>query len=184
LINTLSSIFLVTVLKADSNIGVQIGILTIFQAGIGFFSPSIAICSQLILEKKAPHLVSSAMSLGRFFIFCGFTVGAAFSLSLLQFQTKANMNTFQRNDPDTYHAIMATNAGYDYVIIKNLPPDNIQQTLNTMYFENIRNIMFSNVFWGAINTLCAIFMKIPTVEKVIMEQKAENDEYTLKKPTP
>jgi predicted membrane channel-forming protein YqfA (hemolysin III family) len=173
MLNVIAASLLLFVQKIDSSNIVQATIITIYEVGVALCSISSVLCYQLILENKAPELAATSTSLARCFNRCGSTVSVAFVLSLLQSQTADDLHTLRNTQPDVYNDILTYNTGFNYVTIKDIPSIPVKQTLNVMYYENIRIIVYGFMAWSIISLLSAIFAKIPSIPKKQLDVESE-----------
>jgi hypothetical protein len=157
----------------DTGSVMKVVFITIFEIGMAFCDVATGLCSQLVLEKKAPHLVATSVSLVQCSMSCGVTVGTAYILSLLQSQSITDVNAFQASQPDTYNELMRYDAAYNYDRVRYIPSTSLKHTLNIMYFENIRNITYGFFVAGIINLMIAILTKVPSVSKTSLEETSK-----------
>jgi hypothetical protein len=157
----------------DTGSVMKVVFITIFEIGMAFCDVATGLCSQLVLEKKAPHLVATSVSLIRCSMACGITVGTAFVLSLLQSQSITDVNAFQASQPDTYNELMRYDAAYNYDRVRYIPSTSLKHTLNIMYFENIRTITYGFLVAGVISLVSAIFIKVPSISKTSLEETSK-----------
>jgi hypothetical protein len=129
----------------------------------------------MILEKKAPDLVATSISLGHCFNRCGATISTALVLSLLHSQTADDLAALQNTQPNVYNDILTYNTGFNYVNIRDIPSIPAKQTLHVMYYENIRIIIYSFLAWNIISLFSSIFTKVPSISKKPLDGKPENE---------
>ncbi|KAI8881544.1 hypothetical protein K501DRAFT_274507 [Backusella circina FSU 941] len=174
ILNVIAVSLILFVQKMDTNAVTRIVLMSIFEVGMALCDVASALCYQMVLEKKVPHLVATSTSLARCSMSCGITIGVAYVLSLLQSQSITGFHALEINQPDAYNEIMAYGAAYNYDRIKDVPSSSVRQILNLMYFVNIRNIIYGFFVSSLVSLFCAIFAKIPSIVKVPSDKSVEN----------
>jgi hypothetical protein len=171
IINIIASFLLLFVENPSSSVSTQTGIMIMYEFGMGFCSQISVLSYQLILEHTHPHLVPVSLSLGRCILVCGVTVSISFSLSLLQYCMTNDMNGLKTLQPTIYDIIMKSGSQVNYSKVRDLTSETAKKTIQQMYHNNIRYIIYSHLFWSIICLICVIFAKIPPLQK----KKDKND---------
>ncbi|KAI8876123.1 MFS general substrate transporter [Backusella circina FSU 941] len=175
IINIIASFLLLFVENPSSSVSTQTGIIIMYEFGMGFCSQISVLSYQMILENTHPHLVPVSLSLGRCIVLCGITVSISFSLSLLQSLMTIDIEGLKSLQPAIYDAIIKSGAQINYSKVRNLTPEIAKKTIQQMYHDNIRYIVYSHLFWSIICLICVIFAKVPSLKKKKAEFDAEEN---------
>ncbi|KAI8888389.1 hypothetical protein K501DRAFT_268016 [Backusella circina FSU 941] len=170
----LATILLAFVENEHSNVGVQIGFMILFTAGLGQTNQSTLIASQLVLESKAPEMIATSLVLIRFLVQVGVTIGAAIFLTIIKVGVKTNLESVHETAPNVYQSIIATDAITNYVKIGLIKDDLIRGTLNSIYFKSISLSLYVPIAASIIALLCSIFVNIPKIGEVKKSKGTES----------
>jgi hypothetical protein len=155
----------------DSGIAVQIICLIIFNAGMGLSGQSNGVSMQLILEKKAPDLIPTALALGHFLVLSAGALCVAIIITMLRTQMEVQVQGFKITQPEIYQAILNSGAYDNYIKVREITSKDIHYILQTIYFNSIHSILYFIFGICMVGLVCAFIIKTPTISSLEHEKK-------------
>jgi secreted Zn-dependent insulinase-like peptidase len=158
---------------SHSNISFQVVFLVIYNSGMGFYVQANGVSCQLILEKKARHLISTALSLCQFLTHRFGAISTAFIISLLKAQITANMRNLKQIQLDIYQAIVDSGADTNYIKIREMKSISAHQIIQAIYEKSINTILIAFLFWCIVSLICSLVLRIPFLSSFKKNNKSE-----------